>query len=158
MALETRGPRLSAASEEDLLGFLLGDWALERRLVDERQGLEGSFEGVARFLPGAAGAAAYREDGTMRWQAHVGPAFRALACAARGPASVDFAFPDGRHFHRLELRRGGYDALHLCGEDRYAGHFVLVGADAWRATWHVEGPAKALVIDGTYRRVTTPRA
>lgn len=142
----------------DLLGFLLGTWVLDRRLVDARLGAEGRFEGVARFAPTGGGAAAYREEGTMRFLDHVGSAHRDLRCRAVDQSSVAFSFPDGRDFHRLELRPDGYEAEHRCGEDRYLGRFLLVGDAEWHATWKVVGPRKALLLEGAYRRVGAPGA
>lgn len=135
-----------------LLDFLLGAWVLERRLVDERLGAEGRFEGIARFTPEGPGTAAYREEGTVRFLDHVGAAHRDLRCAGVGEGSVAFSFPDGRAFHLLELRPEGYEAEHRCGEDRYLGRFCLVDEGEWHATWRVEGPRKALLLEGAYRR------
>ena len=142
----------------DLLDFLLGSWALDRRLVDGRLGAEGRFEGVARFTPEGPGAAAYREEGTVRFLDHVGAAHRDLRCTAVAEGSVAFSFPDGRAFHLLELRPEGYEAEHRCGEDRYLGRFLLLDEGEWRATWRVEGPRKSLLLEGAYRRVGRPGA
>ena len=109
--------------------------------------------GVARFTPDGPGAADYAEQGTLRWPTHEGPAHRRLRCVSAGERAVDFSFPDGRPFHRLELRPDGFDAAHPCGADRYAGHFQAVGDDEWHATWDVEGPRKRFLLEGTYRRL-----
>lgn len=142
-----------------LLPFLLGDWDIRRHLVDIRLGLEGRFEGTARFAPDGPRAAGYHEQGILTWPGHAGPAYRSLRCASSGEHRVAFSFTDGRPFHVLELRSDGFDIDHPCGADRYAGRFVLVGNDEWRATWEVEGPRKRLRLEGTYRRIpSTPRA
>lgn len=136
----------------DPLAFLLGTWALERRLVDLRLGLEGRFEGLARVEPGDRAPATYREEGLVTWPGHVGPAFRSLQVVPAGTGALELRFPDGRFFHRLELVASGYEAEHPCGRDRYLGRFVLLGPDAWSATWVVEGPAKSQRLEATYTR------
>ena len=136
-----------------LLSFLLGEWDLQRHLVDIRLGLEGRFGGIARFSPDGPLAAGYDERGILTWPGHVGPASRRLRCESVGEGRVAFSFADGRPFHHLELRSDGFEAFHLCGADRYGGRFVLLGDDEWHATWEVEGPHKALLLKGIYRRI-----
>jgi hypothetical protein len=137
----------------DLFSYLLGTWRLRRRLVDERIGAEGRFEGMAYFEPDGPGTAAYREEGVLAFLDHLGPAQRRLRCVAVSDEVVAFSFSDGRFFHLLERRSEGFGTEHLCGEDRYFGRFVFLGDDRWRARWHVEGPRKTLTLDGSYLRL-----
>ena len=61
-------------------------------------------------------------------------------------------FEDGRPFHPLDLSGGACAVEHLCGEDRYAGEYVVLGPDALRVAWLVTGPRKRQVIESLYRR------
>lgn len=151
--VQPAAPPLVSARRQ-LLEFLRGDWDLSRRLVDRRLGLEGRFEGVARFEPDGPGSARYHEEGVLTWPGHVGRAFRTLRCeGSDDDRVVALSFPDGRPFHLLELRRDGFEVEHPCGEDRYVGRFRLLGDDAWEADWSVDGPAKRLLLAATYRRI-----
>lgn len=136
------------------LAYLSGTWSLDRRLEDTALGVEGRFVGIARIDPVSEGRFRYHEEGLLEWQAHRGQASRTLLLAPVGPATVAFSFPDGRFFHLLQLRTDGYRALHECGDDRYEGTFSLLGPDTWSATWRVTGPRKALVLSGTYTRLS----
>ncbi len=146
-------PPAAAPALAEPVTYLSGTWSLERRLEDVGLGVEGRFVGIARLEPAGDGRSRYREQGLLEWQGYRGQASRTLTVAPAGPATATFSFPDGRFFHLLQLRPDGYEVVHECGSDRYAGTFVLVGPDAWTATWRVDGPRKELLLAGEYTRL-----
>ncbi|MCU1495087.1 MAG: hypothetical protein JWO62_2851 [Acidimicrobiaceae bacterium] len=136
----------------DPIVYLAGTWQLERELLDERTGAHGTFEGVASFTPVAEEALDYQEKGELVWPTHRGTASRYLSYVRDTRERASVLFVDGRAFHLLELRTDGFQAVHVCGEDRYLGDFTLVSEAAWSAVWRVSGPQKALVLRSIYRR------
>jgi len=143
----------SSGALEDPLGYLQGTWSLRRRLEDHHLRLEGTFVGTLRVEPKGEADWRYHEEGILDWPSHRGQATRTLTCRRASRSRATFSFPDGRLFHDLELRPDGFSATHLCGEDRYQATFVLLGQDAWSATWAVEGPTKSLVLAALYQRL-----
>lgn len=126
-----------------MIAFLAGRWSVHRHLTDLESGTEGAFEGVAEI--GADGV--WTELGRLRFGAYDGEARRVLRLVAGG-----VEFEDGRPFHALDLSDGTCAVEHLCGEDRYAGEYVVVGPDELRVVWFVTGPRKQLHIESVYRR------
>ena len=135
--------RSQFAGTTDPIGFLEGRWRAERRLTDLETGAEGEFVGVAEF----ARDGTWTETGRLRFGAYDGEARRTLRL-------VDGAveFEDGRPFHPLDLRTGACAVEHLCGEDRYAGEYRVVGPDELQVDWYVVGPRKRQLIETVYRR------
>lgn len=127
----------------DPITYLAGRWSVHRRLSDLENGVEGAFEGVAEF--GVDGT--WTETGHLRFGAYDGEARRVLRVVAGG-----VEFEDGRPFHPLDLSGGACVVEHLCGEDRYAGEYTVVGPDELRVVWFVAGPRKRQVIESVYRR------
>ena len=152
----------------DTYGYLLGVWNVERMIEDYRCGESGVFAGSVAvcqldsqlsLIPGAEAApprrrqaATYHETGTLRWSG------TELACARRllladireGRAALRFA--DGRHFVDLDLRTGGCEVRHDCGDDGYLIKFLVQSADSYEEHWEVKGPGKDYRADGIYRR------
>ena len=127
----------------DPIAYLAGRWTVRRRLTDLETGTEGDFDGVAEI--GADGV--WTETGRLRFGAYDGEARRVLRVVDGG---VEFA--DGRPFHSLDLAAGVCAVEHLCGEDRYAGEYAVLGPDELRVVWFVTGPRKRQVIETVYRR------
>lgn len=139
----------------DPLGYLRGDWTIERQLTDVRAGLVGDFVGRASLVPDGAGGLSWRETGELAWAGVRRPAGRELALAPTSRAStVEVKFSDGRHFHELDLSSGSTLVVHDCGEDRYEGRYVVLDPDTWTASWDVAGPRKTMRIRTRYQRVT----
>jgi hypothetical protein len=134
---------LRSANLRAVIPFLTGRWTVHRRLTDLETATEGTFVGVAEF--DAAGT--WSETGRLRFGAYDGEARRVLRIVA---GAVEFE--DGRPFHPLDLSGGGCSVEHRCGEDRYAGEYVVVGPDELRVVWLVTGPRKRQVIESEYRR------
>jgi Family of unknown function (DUF6314) len=134
---------LRSANLRAVISFLAGRWTVLRRVTDLERGIEGGFEGVAEI--GSDGL--WVETGRLRFGAYDGEARRVLRV-------VDGAveFEDGRPFHPLDLSGGACAVEHLCGEDRYAGEYVVVGPDELRVVWLVTGPRRRQQIESVYRR------
>ena len=144
-------PGIAALPVDDLRSYLAGGWRLKRAITECRWRQEGSFEGEAGFAP-EGGGLIYRESGRMRLGDYDGRATRCYRFDFPQPHLARVAFDDGRHFHDLDLRSGRAEVIHLCGRDRYAGAFQVLDRETWRVVWRVEGPHKALVIEGRYSR------
>ncbi|MGH2916709.1 MAG: DUF6314 family protein [Solirubrobacteraceae bacterium] len=135
---------------DDTLAYLAGAWSLERRLVDHRAGLAGSFVGEAEVVT-AERAGRYEERGRLRFDGYDGPAHRALDLTAAG-AAVTVSFTDGRPFFLLDLAPGGCSAVHVCRADRYELEFELGGRNLLLERWRVTGPAKHYEARTTWER------
>jgi len=136
-----------------ILGFLSGDWLVDRAITDRRSGQHGVFEGRARFRPAGSGhSLEFTEDGELQFGCHRGPARRSLRYAARPDGSADVRFADGRDFYRMDLRSGTCAADHPCRADRYHVRVTLLGPDRFAETWQVTGPDKDYEMRTTYRR------
>lgn len=135
----------------DLRAFLTGGWRLDRRIRDRRTGLDGRFEGVARFVPEGPDLRGV-ETGRLTLGGHAGEAEQVYVYAFPEPGRAEVRFRDGRPFHDLDLRSGRWRAVHPCGADLYRGRFRACGPDAWGMVWRVAGPRKALSIASRFRR------
>jgi hypothetical protein len=148
------GPGIS-----DLAGFLLGDWRLDRSVLDTSgRGLDGHFRGVARFTldDHTPGLLRYVEHGALRLGSHRGPASRRLTYHVHG-AWARVTFDDGRYFHDLDLREGVWEVEHPCGDDRYHGRFEVDDIRRWRHQWTVNGPHKHQLLLTVLERPTADR-
>jgi hypothetical protein len=129
---------------DELLGWLVGDWAVARDINDGG----GAFHGRASFTRQDDGTLRWHEDGELTLGDATLPAYRTLTIDAAGQVRFD----DGRPFHGLALVDGACDAFHPCGEDAYTGRYEVVDADTLVVTWHVVGPRKDDVIVSRYTR------
>lgn len=136
---------------DDLYGFLAGEWALYREIVDRSAGASGEFRGTAVFAEVPEGLQ-YTEQGNLLLRDHEGTAFRRYRYLFPELGVAHVLFEDGRPFHDLDLRDGTWQAFHLCGDDRYLGWFAATGPGAWEAEWEIEGPRKRLRLHGHYSR------
>ena len=129
---------------DDLAAFLAGGWTVERSIVPMRGVPGGGFTGHAEVSrhPRRPGWLTYREQGTVVIGDHIGPASRTLRYEVDGP-TARVRFDDGRFFHDLDLRAGGWFADHPCGQDLYRGRFTVLGPDVWEQRWTVSGPTEA---------------
>jgi len=120
---------------------LTGRWTVERRVRDLLTGASGRFAGVATITPDGR----WVEEGTLEFGAYRGPARRELRIAGG-----EIRFADGRPFHPLDL--SGRPVEHICGDDRYTGHYRLRDPDVLEVAWDVTGPHKHQRIESSYRR------
>ena len=126
-----------------MIAYLAGRWTVQRRLTDLASGVEGRFEGFAEF--DADGT--WTETGRLRFGAYDGEARRVLRIV-----DGEVQFEDGRLFHPLDLTGGACAVEHVCGDDRYAGEYVVLGPDEMQVVWFVTGPRKRQHIESVYRR------
>jgi hypothetical protein len=149
---------VSSDRPDSTVGFLSGDWNVERRICDHRGGQVGSFRGTASYRSGAGSASAqqatltYVESGELRLGSHRGPAGRSLLILDAGDGTADVRFADGREFYRLDLRAGSCTAAHPCRADRYHVTVTRLSADSFAETWRVTGPEKDYELQTTYTR------
>jgi len=145
-------PRAGLVGIDDLVGYLTGEWALSRALVDFAGASRGRFEGRARFELDTDGSLAYREEGELTFDGYRGRATRAYRYLPTGTGEADVCFGDGRPFFHLDLRTGCASARHRCGEDTYVGLHLARGSDCFETRWRVLGPQKALLLATTAHR------
>ncbi|MFJ5955198.1 DUF6314 family protein [Paenarthrobacter sp. NPDC092416] len=138
---------------QDLRAYLAGSWDVQRTLLDRSSGTRGTFTGVVRYSENPDGGLDYREDGTMHWPTHSGPAFREYVLKpTAGLEAMDVYFPDGRPFHTMSFSERASQDKHWCDPDDYHVSYVWEGPDSFRFTWDVHGPAKDLLLESQLRR------
>ncbi|MCP1412713.1 DUF6314 family protein [Paenarthrobacter sp. A20] len=143
---------------QDLQAYLAGSWTVERTLLDRASGTRGTFTGVVRYALNPDGGLDYREDGTMHWPTHSGPAFREYVLTPGAATdSMDVFFPDGRPFHIMSFSEQGNQDKHWCDPDDYRVNYVLEGPDSFSFTWDVHGPAKDLLLESHLVRLNAGR-
>ncbi|MEU7046102.1 DUF6314 family protein [Streptomyces varsoviensis] len=154
----------------DVAAYLSGVWTVERELYDLSAGTSGRFHGTAVFrredeggeggasgggpaeAPAGGGVLLHIEEGELAWGGAVTPAGRTLRLVPRPDGTAEVTFADGRAFHDLDLRTGGWTARHPCVDDLYEGEFTVVSPNEWRVSWRVGGPAKDQLLRSVYRR------
>jgi len=141
----------------DTLAFVRGYWRIERSLTDHRSGANGSFAGVASFLPLTGGQAGlrYQETGDVRLGGHRWPASRSLLWLPAPSGSADVRFTDGRPFHLANLRSGRWQAEHHCGEDLYHVSYHVRGPGVLAECWRAHGPRKDYLIITALTRLSS---
>jgi len=161
--------QLPAAGEEeerrfDLRAYLLGDWSVDRTLLDRATGSRGTFTGVVRFTETNDGGLRFREEGTVQWNPaggtpFAGPASREyLLRASATPDAMDMFFPDGRPFHRIGFGGQDHRDTHWCDPDTYRVEYTKLGPDEFHYRWDVTGPAKDLLLESAlHRTAVNPR-
>lgn len=158
-------PRAGQPDERrfDLRDYLLGNWQIDRTLLDRATGSRGTFTGVVSFTDTDDGGLRLREDGTVQWTpaggaAFAGPASREyLLRPAATPDTMDVFFPDGRPFHRIGFGGQDHRDTHWCDPDTYRVDYTRLGPDEFHYRWDVTGPAKNLLLDSVLRRAANPR-
>ncbi len=115
---------------------LVGQWRLQRRLVDRRTSTFGRVEGRLTIEAGSA-RLRWVEAGQLTW------AEQCLTVSREyGLEFIDgqwwMTFADGRLFHPWTP---GQVVRHDCVDDLYVG-LVQVSAARMRTVWDVTGPAK----------------
>jgi Family of unknown function (DUF6314) len=153
------------------LEFLSGRWRASRSLRDHVAGQEGSFQGVASFVPRGAlpfhalrfdalpfdalpfGALSYSEQGELQFGRHRGPASRSLIFVPAPDGAAAVLFADGRPFYRLNLRSGYWQAEHPCDRDLYLVTVRVSGPDCLIEHWQASGPGKDYEMTTTLARI-----
>ncbi len=144
----------------DVLGYLAGRWRVDRTVRDLAGGEHGVFEGGAHFTPDSpAGVLRHTEAGGFTWRGTTRPARREHRWEpGTPPGTAVVRFPDGRHFHDLDLRTGRRTVRHDCGADVYDGEFTALDRDSWQVVWSVTGPGKHLLLATIHHRVAADPA
>jgi hypothetical protein len=141
----------------DLLGYLRGAWAFERKVFDSLRDETATATGQARFndeLMNGEPGLRYREEGELDLgdiTLHTEREYIYGFLANGGVAEV--RFPDGRFFHVLDLSKGMVRVEHQCGDDQYQGLFRVLTDKAWLSVWRVTGPRKSQVITTHFIRL-----
>jgi hypothetical protein len=143
---------MSPVPVPDAAAYLAGHWLVDRVVIDQRSGAQGTFTGTAEFRP-VDGELLELESGDFAWAGVTNRASRTHRLAPRDDGTADVFFADGRPFHDLDLRTGRWSTRHPCAADRYDGEFTVVSPDEWHLRWRVEGPAKTQVLTSVYRRI-----
>jgi len=130
----------------------LGRWQIER-VIEDRLGPEGRFDGVAEICAGAANWT-YHERGQLRLANGAGFGAERRYIWQPGPGGITVLFDDGRPFHHIALA-GGADT-HDCPPDQYAVRYDFAHWPLWMATWRVTGPRKYYVMRSRYRQQRLP--
>ncbi len=130
------------------LSDFLGTWSLDR-IIEDRLGPPGRFEGLARLTPDGDGLR-YHEEGTLRLAD--GPAMAAHRLYLWRPLGdrVEVLFSDGRPFHSFAPSGRAAGTDHPCGRDLYRVTYDFTAWPRWTAEWAVTGPAKDYRIVSAY--------
>ena len=125
--------------------ILLGTWSVYRKVVDHRNGGTLTFTGYADITKSA-----FDEYGELAIAGAKLDSRRHYALNIESE-QVTVQFADGSPFIRLaaeECQR----VVHCCGDDIYAGRFVIASPDRWAEIWSVRGPKKRYRSVTIYRR------
>ncbi|APZ42166.1 DUF6314 family protein [Acidihalobacter ferrooxydans] len=139
---------------DNLAEFLCGQWRLTRRLASLDTQRSGTATGQADFSL-LEGTLRFHETLQLRFDGYCGQATREHRYRLVEPHCAEVCFTDDRLFHRLDLRRGRWRDVHLCGEDVYYGSFRVLGPELWITRWRVRGPRKDLRITTLLEREKT---
>ncbi|MFJ3385529.1 MULTISPECIES: DUF6314 family protein [unclassified Curtobacterium] len=122
---------------------LLGDWALDRLVLDRRAGSTGRVTGTARLRAVDGSTVSWVESGTMTFDGRSTPVSRTLLVRGADDGRWSVHFADGRPFHDWVW---GAAVVHDCAPDEYTG--VLDGdRSRWTVRWEARGPAKDYRLD-----------
>lgn len=124
-----------------------GAWRIARVIRAAGEG-EARFDGEARFRPDGRGLA-YAETGQLQLAGHPPVQAERRYLWRAGPAgAIEVFFPDGRAFHRIDLRAAAPSDRHHCAQDIYDVTYDFRRWPVWVSRWRVSGPRK------DYRMVT----
>lgn len=133
-----------------LYDYLRGKWNVKRLIDDELTGAQSIFTGEAVF-EGAGAELSYLETGTLEHGGTVMQATRRYLWRCEAARATVF-FGSGERFHDLVLHDGQAEAVHLCGDDHYAGAYQFAASGQWSVIWRVTGPRKDYRSTTTFRR------
>lgn len=127
----------------------IGNWKIDRVIVDRLSVQAGRFEGRAMFVPDGD-ALRYREEGRLRFGdgAPMTAVRQYLWRDAAGRIAVDYG--DGRVFHDFDPADPA--AHHACDPDDYQVRYDFSGWPDWSAEWTVRGPRKDYTMTSRYSR------
>ena len=128
-----------------------GSWQVGRR-IENAEGPEARFEGVARFEPDGAGLV-YAEEGELQLEGQ--PPIRGerrYLWRQEEDGTIAVFFDDGRDFHRFDPGAEAPGDRHHCAPDVYDVTYDFGGWPEWESRWRVTGPRKDYVMVSRYRR------
>jgi hypothetical protein len=130
----------------------LGSWALQRTIVDNLHGQNGTLTGQAMFTGADVGQLTYEENGTLKLETGA-----VLAASRRyhwefTGACVVVTFADGSPFHQFVPWDHAAGTDHPCGDDFYTVRYDFTHWPQWQAVWTVRGPRKDYVSTSLYCR------
>lgn len=113
---------------------------MARRIDDRLAGLEGRFEGTARFAWDGDWLVC-QEKGELSFAGIKPMAGTRTYLWREGEGGIDVHFEDERFFHRIGTGASP-EAGHWCDPDRYDVAYDFADWPNWQATWTVMGPRK----------------
>src|SRR3546814_323510 len=121
--------------------MLIGNWCVERKIIDQRGGGMLVFVGHAVITESA-----FDEYGELQMAGSRLDSRRHYRVSMEDECA-QVLFPDGSPFIRL-AREPSQHVVHHCGDDTYRGQFFVSDTDRWVEVWSVTGPKKR------YRSIT----
>ena len=110
-----------------------------------------SFQGQGYFTASAPPSQRlYKEEGAYTQKNQEIPFQNTYLYEVKTPQECRVLFPDGRLFY--EISSQSQEIEHLCGEDKYQGHFEALTPNQWQLFWRVTGPRKSYEIQTFYQR------
>lgn len=132
-----------------VLADFAGTWSIARSIVPA-SGPRATFEGTARWAPGADGLD-YVEQGVLRME---GAAPMQAERRYRWSADLSVYFDDGRFFHTVPARGG--QTTHFCDPDTYSGSYDFADWPRFSVHWDVQGPRKDYRMTSVFTRLEGP--
>ena len=130
----------------------LGEWRLERVIVDQLNGQNGTLTGRATFTGTDPNAVIYEENGTLILESGASMAASRQYLWEFGAPDVTVRFSDGSSFHQFTPTGYAAGTDHPCGADFYTVRYDFTSWPQWRAVWTVTGPRKDYVSTSVYAR------
>jgi len=132
----------------------IGNWALEREILDGAEGRGGQLVGEAVFRPleGEDSALIYEEKGRLLLDG-VAPLMaerRYIWRPGKGNV-IKVLFEDGRRFHEINLDQTMPFDTHFCPPDVYDLTYDFRAWPKWQASVRVEGPRKTYRLHSRYQ-------
>ena len=128
--------------------MLIGNWRVERKIIDQRGGGTLIFAGHAIISESA-----FDEYGQLQMTGARLDSRRHYRVSMEDECAW-VLFPDGSPFIRL-AREPSQRVVHHCGDDIYRGQFFVRDADRWAEAWSVSGPKKRYRSIAHFRRDAT---
>lgn len=136
----------------------IGQWRIDRRIVDQNLRRCGRFTGVLSIDDTGDRTRAWREHGTLTLGDYRGEAwqhYRLIWVEADSPR-WQLQFADGRPFIDLISGAAFQHLAHDCAPDRYRGRIRHFANRHWWLGWRISGPRKRLLIVSRFVSLTPP--
>ena len=130
----------------------VGQWQLQRTIVDHLYGQNGVLTGQAGFTPKDANSLEYIENGTLILESGASLAATRQYLWEFTQSEVVMRFGDGAPFHQFVPTGHAAGTDHPCGEDYYKVRYDFTAWPYWTAVWRVTGPRKDYTSKSQYSR------